>query len=90
MRSIETPQTTPKNPKTPQTATKNHYRIYSQYHIMRKKCLGHSRPLRGGGGGSWVRQWLFARLHTLIGLNDRQLFEKLILVVHINVCLFGA
>ena len=28
--------------------------IYSQYHIMREKCynfLGHSQPLRGGGGG---------------------------------------
>ena len=67
MRSIETPKTTPKKTKTPQTATKNHYRIYSQYHIMRKKSLGHSRPLRGGGGrGSWVQQWLFATLHTLI------------------------
>ena len=29
--------------------------IYSQYHIMREKCyffLGHSQPLRGGGGGT--------------------------------------
>ena len=28
--------------------------IYSQYHIMREKMLyflGHSQPLRGGGGG---------------------------------------
>ena len=30
-----------------------HYRIYSQYHIMREKSfLGHSQPLRGGGGGA--------------------------------------
>ena len=27
-----------------------HYRIYSQYHLMREFFLWHSQPLGGGGG----------------------------------------
>ena len=48
VRSIEKTQNTPNHPNLHQTIT-----VYSQYHIMRD-FLGHPRPLRGGGGGSYA------------------------------------
>ena len=50
VRYIETPKTTPSLHQT----IKNHYRIYSQYHLMRDFFYGHSRPLRWAGGGGHV------------------------------------
>ena len=82
VRSIETPKTTPNLHQT----TPNHYRIYSQYHIMLNFFKDTHDLFRGGGGGwayaakppppppPWVWHWHCARLHTVIGLNDRQLF----------------
>ena len=82
VQSIETPQITekqPKPPKTPQTSTKPKPLLYYlRYHIM----LDFFRTLMAfsGGGWPWVWYWHCARIHTGIGLNDHQLFEKLILV----------
>ena len=80
VRSIETPQNTPNIHQT----TQNHYRIYSQYHIMCDffRTLTSSS---GGGGhlspsppplGPSLALWHCARIHTVIGLKDRQLFRK--------------
>ena len=85
VQSIETP------PNLHQT-TQNHYRIYSQYHIMCNFFLGHSRPLRGGDTCPQapppprVRHWLCARIHTVVGLKDRQLFRKANLKVVVSTC----
>ena len=73
--ALEIPKTTPKHPKQHQNIT---------VHInVRKNCLGHSpRPLSGGWGHvppappppPPVQHWHCAIVHTVIGLNDRQLF----------------
>ena len=72
----------PRNTQNHSKSPKHHQTITVHINAP-KKILGRSpRPLRGGWGQVPpapplpVRNWLCAIIHTVIGLNDRQLFWK--------------